>query len=86
MPIIKSAKKRVKIAIKRQRRNEITKAKYKTLTKDFIKLMEEGKTKEAVALYPQVQKAIDMAVKKNVLHMRTAGRRKSALAKMMAKS
>ncbi len=47
-------------------------------------LIEDGKKAEAAKLYPQVQKAIDMAVKKNMLHQNNAGRKKSQLAKLIA--
>ena len=70
----------------RRARNEITKGKYKALTKQYIKLVEAGDKKAAADLYPSVQKAIDIAAKKNMLHNKTAARRKSKLAKMLAPS
>jgi len=81
MPIIKSAKKRVKVSAKKQLRNTITKNTYRTLIKQFEALVTEGKTADAVKLFPQVQKAIDMAVNKGLLHANTAGRKKSNLSK-----
>ena len=84
MPIIKSAIKRVRQQARRQKRNLITKTAYKELIKKFEKLVETGKEADAQKLFPQVQKAIDMAVKKNLLHANTAGRKKSQLVKMIA--
>ena len=84
MPIIKSAIKRVRQQEKRRQRNLITKDRYKALVKEFTTLIENGKKAEAAKMYPTVQKAIDMAAKKNLLHDNTAGRKKSQLAKMIA--
>lgn len=84
MPIIKSAIKRVRQQEKRRQRNLITIRKYRTLVKEFTLLVEEGKKDEAIKLYPTVQKSIDMAAKKNILHKNNAGRKKSQLAKMIA--
>ena len=83
MPIIKSAIKRVRQQKTRTARNLVVKNRYKALIKEFTKLIEEGKTAEAEKLYPQVQKSIDMAVKKNLIPANTANRKKSALAKML---
>jgi small subunit ribosomal protein S20 len=83
MPIIKSAIKRVRQSDKRRQRNLITQRNYKTLVKEFETLIEAGKTAEAQKLFPEVQKALDLAAKKNILHKNTAGRRKSRLAKLM---
>lgn len=84
MPIIKSAIKRVRQQAKRQKRNTITKDVYKTLIKEFSLLVADKKIAEAQKLFPQVQKAIDMAVKKNLLNANTAGRRKSHLSKQIS--
>jgi len=84
MPIIKSAIKRVRQQKTRAARNLVTKNHYKSLIKEFSLLIQEGKIEEATALFPKVQKAIDLAVKKNLLHQNTAARRKSSLAKLLA--
>ncbi len=84
MPIIKSAIKRVRIEARRQKRNTITKNRYKELVKEFTTLVTDGKVKEATKLFPTVQKSLDMAVKKNLLHKNNVARKKSNLAKMIA--
>lgn len=86
MPIIKSAIKRVRLEARRQKRNTVTKNTYKELVKQFISLVDAGNTTEAAKLFPQVQKALDMAAKKNLLHKNNVARKKSNLAKLMAKS
>ena len=83
MPIIKSAIKRVRQQKTRTQRNLIVKNKYKALIKEFTTLIEAGKTEEAAKLYPQVQKSIDMTVKRNLIPGNTANRKKSQLAKML---
>ncbi len=67
MPIIKSAIKRVRTSEKRRSRNAITRNRWKESVKSFVKLVEEGKLKEAAKMMPEVQKNLDMAAKKNVL-------------------
>jgi len=84
MPIIKSAIKRVRQSEKRRQRNLTVQRKYKVLVKEFETLIDGGKTAEAQKLFPQVQKALDLAAKKNIMHKNTAARKKSRLAKLMA--
>lgn len=83
MPLIKSAIKRVRQEKRRRIRNSITKRHYKELIKEFVDHVKEGKEKEAAALYPKVQKAIDTATKKKLIHKNNAGHKKSQLAKML---
>lgn len=83
MPIIKSAIKRVRIEARRQKRNVVTKDTFKALIKEFTSLVADGKIDEATKLFPSVQKSLDMAVKKNLLHKNNVARKKSSLAKML---
>ncbi len=85
MPIIKSAIKRVRSAERRRKRNVSAQRNCKDLMKKFTKLVEQGDQEEAKKLYPQLQKSLDMAVKKNHLHTNNVGRKKSNFAKMIAK-
>lgn len=86
MPIIKSAIKRVRVEARRQKRNTITKNRYKELIKEFTTLVADGKNDEAAKLFPTVQKSLDMAVKKNLLHKNNVARKKSNLAKMLGRA
>jgi histone H1/5 len=52
----------------------------------MTELVADGKMDEATKLFPQVQKAIDMAVKKNLMPKNTAARRKSNLAKLIGQN
>ena len=81
MPIIKSAKKRVKQAAVRQARNyqvRVGMRKAIRLVNDEVKA---GNQAEAEKGLTAAYKVIDTAVKKNIMHKNTAARRKSSLAK-----
>jgi small subunit ribosomal protein S20 len=73
MPIIKSAKKRVKTATKATIRNSKTK---RTL-KDTVKLFGRKSTQANLS---KAQSALDKAAKKGVIHKNKAARQKSKLA------
>ena len=73
MPIIKSAKKRVKVANKAAIRNHKTKRTLKSALKAFVK-KSDAKTQSAA------QSNIDKAAKKGVIHKNKAARMKKQLA------
>jgi ribosomal protein S20 len=78
MPIIKSAKKRVKVARKATIRNVKTKRSLKTALKSFHAAV-TGK-KSATAEQKKAQSALDTAAKKNVLHKNKVARKQKQLA------
>jgi len=82
MPIIKSAQKQMRQNDTKRKRNSITKTKLKMSIKNFLSLVKEKK-EEAQKFFPQVQKIIDLAIKKNLLHKNTGARKKSQLAKLL---
>lgn len=84
MPIIKSAIKRMRQTVRKTKKNEITKKLLKETAKKFSTLIEGGKIADAAKLYPMLQKKIDMAVKKNLMHSNKAARQKSRYAKMIS--
>ncbi len=79
MPIIKSAKKRVKVASKATARNTKTKRTFRSAIKAFQTSLTSGKN--APKSLSEAQSSIDKAVKKGVLHKNAAARKKSQLAK-----
>ncbi len=81
MPIIKSAKKRVKVAEKAAVRNAKTKRSIKGAVKSFQTALEAKNTKKASEALVKAQSAIDTAVKKNLWHKNKGARRKAQLAK-----
>ena len=80
MPIIKSAKKRVKVAQKAAIRNSKTKRSLKTALKSFRGALTNG-SKEAGKLQSEAQSNIDKAAKKGLIHKNKAARQKAQLAK-----
>ncbi len=80
MPIIKSAKKRVKTAAKANIRNAQTKRQVREALKTFAKALEGGKAAEITKAENQAKKALDTAVKKAIIHKNKAARQKAQLA------
>lgn len=78
MPIIKSAKKRVSVARKATVRNAKTKRTLKEALKAFGAALTTGK--KVAETHAVAQSAIDIAVKKNILHKNKAARKKHQLA------
>lgn len=73
MPIIKSAKKRVRVARRATSRNVRTKRSLRASIKAFVSKPSNNSVSEA-------QKSLDKAVKKGVLHKNKAARQKKRLA------
>ena len=80
MPIIKSAKKRVKVAARARARNVRTKRVLRTALKAYAAAIESGKQAEIQKAQREAVSALDTAVKKAVIHKNKAARQKSALA------
>lgn len=80
MPIIKSAKKRVRTSAKAAVRNSKTKRSLKDALKAFHAAVTGGK-KEAKTLESKAHSALDKAAKKGLLHKNKVARKKSQLAK-----
>ena len=81
MPIIQSAKKRVRVAKRATIRNSKTKRSLKSALKTFEAAAKDGK-KPAEAL-SKAQSELDKAVKKGVIHKNRAARKKKQLAVKM---
>ena len=73
MPIIKSAKKRVRVATKAAIRNSKTKRSLKTAMKSFVK-------KASPETHAEAQSNLDKAVKKGIMHKNKAARLKKQAA------
>jgi small subunit ribosomal protein S20 len=84
MPIIKSAKKRVRVAEKASIRNSKTKRSLRGAIKAFHKAVTGG-DKDLAAKHSEAQSNLDIAVKKGVMHKNKAARlKKQAAAKAKA--
>ena len=82
----KSALKRVRQTIKRTAHNRSMRADLRTIIKKFRLLQESGNIEQARDAYTDVQKNIDKAITKGILHKRTGSRYKSRLALTLAKN
>jgi small subunit ribosomal protein S20 len=77
MPIIKSAKKRVKTADKATIRNVKVKRSMREALKAFAKALQSGKADEIAKTERAAFSAIDQAAKKAVIHKNKAARQKA---------
>ncbi len=83
MPITSSAIKAARQSEARRIRRLPPKTHLKTVLRSFTDLVKEGKKAEAANMLPKVYKAIDMSVKKHLIHRNTAARKKSSAARMV---
>jgi len=79
MPIIKSAKKRVRVATKAAVRNSKTKRSLKSAVKAFATALSGGK--KVTEAHAKAQSELDKAAKKGVMHKNKAARKKRQLAR-----
>jgi small subunit ribosomal protein S20 len=79
MPIIRSAKKALRQTKKRTKTNIVKRDALKLSIKQFRKMVQTGKTKEAKEQLKTVFKKLDKAAKTDLLKRNTASRLKSRL-------
>lgn len=79
----KSAEKRARQNEKRRLRNKAVKTRIKKITKDVRQASAETAKEEAKAKMDAAQSLIDKAVKKGVIHKKTAARKISRLSKLV---
>ena len=85
MPNIKSAKKRVKVAAKKNLHNRIIKSGVRTAVKKYEGSLADD-TANAAAVLSTTVSAIDKAAAKGVIHKNAANRKKARLAKRLNKA
>jgi small subunit ribosomal protein S20 len=81
----KSALKRVRQNIKRRARNRHQRSTLRTTLKGYHELLDAKDAETAEKQFPSVQKVLDKAVTKGVLHRNTAARYKSRLVAALKK-
>jgi small subunit ribosomal protein S20 len=86
MPIIKSAKKRVKVAQKANAKNLRSKRSLRLSVRNLKVAIAGGSAKTISDKQRKVQSEIDKAVKKNLMHRHKAARRKAQLSKQIKSS
>lgn len=85
MPNTKSAAKAMRQAIRRKIHNLQVKDKFKSAVKEVKKMIVAGKKSDAVEAMKAAMSYLDKAAKTHVIHKNTASRKKSRLAKAIAK-
>lgn len=83
MPIMKSAKKRLRQNRKHNLRNRSYKSSLRTQIKNFLGVIKEGNVQAAEKELQLTVKKIDKAAAKGILHKNNASRRKSRLTKKL---
>ncbi len=83
MANIKSAKKRIKVTIKKTLQNKIIKSRTKTEVKKLLVACKAGDVTAAKAQLPNTVAALDKAATKGIIHKNNASRKKSRLYKLV---
>ena len=86
MANIESQKKRNRQNESARQRNRAMSSELKTRSRNAVETAESGDAAAAKEALRVAQQRIDMAVSRGLLHKRTAARRKSRLAKQVAKT
>ena len=73
------SRKRARQAVKRNKHNSQIRAKARTFVKKVAYAVEAGEKKEAVSGFSAMQKNLDQAVNKGLMHKNQAARKKSRL-------
>ena len=81
MPIKKSAKKYMRVTVKKTEKNDKIKGQFRSAIKKTNEAIKAGNANDAKEWQKKAQKAIDKAVQKKVLKKNTAARKKSRLNK-----
>ena len=79
MANIKSSKKAIKVIAKKTENNHELKARVKNLIKETEKAIANNDSEKASLLFKDVQKYLDQAVSKGLVHKHTSDRQKSRL-------
>lgn len=86
MPIIKSAKKRVKVAAKANARNSLLRRRVRSALKAYAKALEAGKAADISKTQLELISALDRAAKKNVIHPNKTARLKARVSAQAKKA
>jgi len=81
LPVIKSAKKRVRVSEKQRLRNRSVRSLCKTNITKAEKLIQSGELEAAREAVAEAVSSLDRAVEKGILHSNNSARRKSRLLK-----
>ena len=85
MPIIESAKKRVRQNAKKKKVNDRWKEKLKNVIKEYEAAIEDDNVELAEEMLPDVYKIIDKTASHNIIHKNNAANKKSKMKRMLNK-
>lgn len=85
MPNLNQAKKALRVADRRRKMNDRWRAKLRGALKELRLATGEGDKKRAENAYVEVTGILDRAARRNIIHPNKAARKKSRLAKQIAK-
>lgn len=85
MPHSRSSKKRVRQTRKRTAANRVVRGGVRSIEKDLLALVAEGKQADAKKLLPEAYARLDKAAKRGVIHANTAANHKARLARRVGK-
>ncbi len=85
MPILQASIKDARQSLERRARRQPFKTRMKTEIRKVQDLVKAGKQAEAETALSTAYKVIDTAAKKQIIHPKNAARKKSGLAKSLAK-
>ena len=83
MPHTASAKKRLRQSEERRIRNKDRATELKTISKQFLRALNDGKPDDAKTLYKELSKRLDQAAAVDVIHKNHAARTKARMAKRL---
>jgi len=83
MPIIRSAKKRMRQNVKRRARNKARHTRMRRAIRTLLEHIEAGDVEAAQDQWPETQSVIDVTARKGVIHPNKAARTKSRLSRRL---
>lgn len=84
MPQTASAKKALRVSIRRRAVNDRWRDTFRSLERKFRHAVTEKKPDEARSLYQELQSTLDRMARRHIVHRNTAARRKSRLSAKLA--
>lgn len=83
MAVLKGAEKRHRQSVGRRMRNRTTKNQIRSSVRKFLGLVQDGDKAEAEKSFGSVQKQLDTAKRRGIMHKNTVARTKSRLVKKL---
>lgn len=85
MPNTASARKHVRASAKKQARNDHARSGLTNLRRKFRKAVSEGNAADATTIFQELQRTLDTAARRHIIHRNAAARTKSRLSAEVAR-